>query len=368
MNANRTTRFVALLLAVAGVALTLFLTWAHFSGSLGAICSQGGGCGEVLTSSYAEFLGLPTAFYGFVYYFTVAVLLVVFPFVLKRTQSNLLSFIVGLNSAALIVSIVLTGWSILALGSFCGYCVTSAVLVFLLFSVTVFWKIRNARLHADREPSGTVWKVGTVSLAVLLLAVGGLYLGTGTRAPVDSDQEKMALAAEDTALGNPQAPIRVVEFFDLACPHCQRFALNTFPEIRENYINTGDVVWIFRHMPIARSHPNAPRAHSLLSMVSPHRFVEAKKRLMQDANQWTAASNSNASEYFDFFARRYGLSTNEESLNRLARRIMNRRRVAAELGLRSTPSFLVNGKLYTGAQSYENFQRIFNGILNSTDR
>lgn len=368
MNANRATRFAALLLAVAGVALTLFLTWAHFSGSLGAICSETGGCGEVLTSSYAQFLGLPTAFYGFVYYFTVAVLLVVFPFVLKRTQSNLLSALVGLNGAALTISLALTGWSLTVLDSLCGYCVTSTILVFLLFGVTLFWKIRDARMHADREPPGTVWKVSVAGLAVLFLTVGGLYVGTDTRAPVDADQEKMALAAEKTAIGNPQAPIRVVEFFDLACPHCQRFALNTFPEIRENYINNGDVVWIFRHMPIARSHPHSPRAHSLLSLVSPDRFAEAKKRFMEDADQWAAAATGNPTEYFDFFAQRYGLPTDEKTLNRRARRIMNRRSVAAEIGVRSTPSFLVNGKLYQGAKSYENFQRIFDEILEASEQ
>ncbi len=361
MQSNRGTRMIALLSSLAGVALTLFLSWAHFAGTLGTICSETGGCGDVLTSSYAVFLGLPTALYGFMFYFIVSVMLVSFPFLREGVQDDALSILVGLTGAAFFVSLFLTGYSFISLDTFCGYCLGSAGLVTVLFAVTLFWKIRNVRMHEKNSYSNLLWQGGTIGLTVFLVAVGGLYFQSNTS--VDSTNEKRALVAEHRAIGNPNAPIRVVEFFDLSCPHCQKFTLNTFPKIRQNYIDRGDVVWVFRDFPIGRSHPNSPRAHAILSQVPFSQYLNAKKKIMRDADQWTAASNGNPDEYFEFFSNRYGLNLNSNITEQLTRQIMNRRQVGGDIGIRSTPSFMVNGKVYQGARPYRRWERIFDSIL-----
>lgn len=363
MDSNRLTRMIALFSALAGVALTLFLSWAHFAGTLGTICSETGGCGDVLTSSYAVFMGLPTALYGFIFYLTVSLLLVTFPFLKEEVQDDALSLLVGLTGAAFLVSLFLIGYSFIALNALCGYCLGSAGLVTVLFGMTLFWNVRNVRMDSKSSYSNMVWKGGTIGLAVLLVAVGGLYFQANASEGAGSADEKRALVAEHRAIGNPNAPIRVVEFFDLACPHCQDFALNTFSKIRKNYIANGKVVWVFRDFPIGRSHPNSPRAHATLSQVPFNQYLNAKKKIMRDADQWTAASNGNPDEYFDFFANRYGLNLNSNITKQLTRQIMNRRKVGADIGIRSTPSFMVNGEVYQGALPYRRWERIFDSIL-----
>jgi len=361
---NRLTRIIALLAGVAGATLTLFLSWAHFAGTLGSICSEAGGCGNVLTSRYAVFLGLPTALYGFIFYFTVSLLLVSFPFLKEEVQDDALSKLVGLTGAAFLVSLFLTGYSFVSLNALCGYCLGSTGLVTVLFGVTSFWKIRSVRMNHQSSYANMAWKGGAIGLAVLLVAVGGLYFQANAGETVGSPGEKRALVAEHRAIGNPDAPIRVVEFFDLACPHCQNFALNTFPKIRENYIANGDVVWVFRDFPIGRSHPNSPRAHAILSQVPFIQYLNAKKKIMRDADQWTAASNGNPDEYFDFFAKRYGLKLSSNITEKLTQQIMNRRDVGADIGIRSTPSFMVNGEVHQGALPHRRWERIFDTILN----
>jgi hypothetical protein len=77
-----------------------------------------------------------------------------------------------------------------------------------------------------------------------------------------------------------------------------------------------------------------------------------------------AASNGNPDEYFDFFAKRYGLKLSSNITEKLTQQIMNRRDVGANIGIRSTPSFMVNGEVHQGALPYRRWERIFDTILN----
>lgn len=364
MNINRVSRLISLLLALAGIGLTLFLTWAHFSGSLRTICAPNSGCGTVLTSPYSTLVGLPTAFYGFVYYFTIALLVIAFPYFMDDVQDTLLSVTLGLNASAFIVSVLLTAYGIISLDTTCLYCLGSLALVSGLFGLSLFWKIRRVRIKSPEGPSQVLWKVGTVGFLLLFLLAGGLYYQSLSAATATQQTaETTALAADRTAVGNPAAPIRVVEFFDLGCPHCQEFTLNTFPKIRENYVKTGKVVWIFRDFPIQRAHPHALYAHTVLSILPPHQYVGAKKEIMRNASQWNARSNDSPRPYFKELMTRYGLGTREDPPKPLSRIILNRRRIITQLGIQATPSFLVNGKLYRGAIPYRRWQRIFDQIL-----
>lgn len=60
-------------------------------------------------------------------------------------------------------------------------------------------------------------------------------------------------------LGNPDAPVTVVEFTDFQCPYCKRFIDTTFAELRKKYIDTGKVRWYVRNLALS-FHPNARKA------------------------------------------------------------------------------------------------------------
>jgi protein-disulfide isomerase len=364
MNTDRTIQLVMLGLATAGIALALFLTWAHFAGTLGTICSKGGGCGVVLTSTFSQFLGLPTAFYGFVFYFTMTLLIVIFPYVTDSSQHHILTTILGLTSAALVVSLLLTIYSAFGLNELCGYCLFSTALVFGLFAGSVVWTVRRTRLNPPEHPWEALWKSASAVLLVLLVIVGGFYYQSASiAAPTEQNSKELrALAAEPTAVGDPNSPIRVIEFFDLSCPYCQRFTLNVFPKIRKNYIETGKVTWIFRDLPITRAHPHSLYAHGILSLLPPHQYLEAKKRIMRNADQWNHKNNDSPKSYFDFLLRQYGMNP-QKPPEPLKQSIMSRARQFSKMGVRATPSFIINGKLYTGGLSYERISKIFDSIL-----
>ena len=51
----------------------------------------------------------------------------------------------------------------------------------------------------------------------------------------------------DIIYGDPDAPVEIIEYASLTCPHCANFAADIFPKIKENYIDTGKVKFIYRN-------------------------------------------------------------------------------------------------------------------------
>lgn len=72
---------------------------------------------------------------------------------------------------------------------------------------------------------------------------------TGVPRPVTED---------DYILGNPNAPIVMIEYSDYDCPFCKQFH-NTMHQIMDEYGVTGRVAWVYRQFPLAQLHPNSPR-------------------------------------------------------------------------------------------------------------
>lgn len=67
-----------------------------------------------------------------------------------------------------------------------------------------------------------------------------------------------AVTTSDHILGNPDAPIKIVEYADLDCPYCRQFEV-TMKQIMSTYGANGQVAWVFRQFPIKELHPNAPK-------------------------------------------------------------------------------------------------------------
>lgn len=61
----------------------------------------------------------------------------------------------------------------------------------------------------------------------------------------------------DYIRGNPNAPIRIVEYSDYDCPYCKRFH-SVMQQIMAEYGASGRVAWVFRQFPVQNTHPNAP--------------------------------------------------------------------------------------------------------------
>lgn len=64
------------------------------------------------------------------------------------------------------------------------------------------------------------------------------------------------VASDDHIRGNPDAPIKIVEYSDTECPFCKRFH-ETMKQVIDEYGDTGKVAWVYRHFPLDQLHPKA---------------------------------------------------------------------------------------------------------------
>jgi protein-disulfide isomerase len=97
--------------------------------------------------------------------------------------------------------------------------------------------------------------------------------------------QPIAVSVEGGAsYGKTDAKVTIVEFSDYQCPFCARYASETFPQIDRNYIQTGQVKYVFRDFPIESIHPQAFKAHEAVHCAG----EQAKRREMHEkvfANQ-----------------------------------------------------------------------------------
>ena len=94
---------------------------------------------------------------------------------------------------------------------------------------------------------------------------------------------------EFNVVGRADAPVTIIEFSDLQCPYCARNALNTFPEIKRNYIDTGKVRYVARDFPLDM-HPFAmPAAVATRCAGEQGKFWEYRHALFERQNELATA-------------------------------------------------------------------------------
>lgn len=107
--------------------------------------------------------------------------------------------------------------------------------------------------------------IGFAMVAAALYFSGG-FGGAPAAQPVANEEQAREVAEagpirpvdeNDHILGNPNAPIVIVEYSDFDCPFCKNFH-ETMNNVMADYGSTGQVAWVYRHFPLEQLHPNAP--------------------------------------------------------------------------------------------------------------
>lgn len=107
-----------------------------------------------------------------------------------------------------------------------------------------------------------------IVLGFALIAAAIVFSGSRTALPAVAQKGTEPVVAAkavirpvdstDAVRGNPNAPIKVIEYSDYDCPFCKQFD-TTMNQIMKDYGVTGKVAWVYRQMPLAQLHPNAPK-------------------------------------------------------------------------------------------------------------
>lgn len=161
------------------------------------------------------------------------------------------------------------------------------------------------------------------------------------------------------ALGNPAAPVTLVEFTDYQCPFCARHVQQTMPQIISQLIETGRVYYIMKDFPLDQIHPQARVAAAAARCAGEQEADWAMHDLLFARQQnWSGQANVNA--IFAGYATELGLNEAafSDCLNsgRYDAAIEQNLQEGLSLGVRGTPAFFINGFPISGAQPYNLFE------------
>lgn len=168
-------------------------------------------------------------------------------------------------------------------------------------------------------------------------------------------------------LGDPRAPIAVVEFSDFGCRFCGQFARETFPTLREEFIETGKVRW--KYVPFVLGiFPNGDRAAiagECAAQQGEDAFWAMHDLLYERQGEWRSEGGA-ARSIFAGYAAEVGIDGKAFSecydANQTAPTVARNDRLGRELGVRATPTFFINGVRVEGALPLELFRRVFDEI------
>jgi protein-disulfide isomerase len=170
----------------------------------------------------------------------------------------------------------------------------------------------------------------------------------------------------DRSKGSAKAPVTVYEMSDFQCPYCKRFALETFPSLERDYINTGKVRWVFINFPLTSVHPHASAAAELALCAARQRgFWRIHDLLFQNQDAW--APLKEAGPFFVSLADSAGLSKQRLLTCLQAPGTLNEVRAdaegAARSGATSTPTFYIEGGLVEGALPLQIFRQVLDSVF-----
>jgi len=227
--------------------------------------------------------------------------------------------------------------------------------------------------------------VGLVAVAAVVLAivVFGNFLGAGgDQQPVAQQQQQQAPAAPapaeaaeppqpkqalrttavpadgmvpDMVLGDPDAPVTIIEYSSLTCPHCAAFHRETLPKIKDEFIATGKAKLVYRDFPF----DNLALGGAMLTRCVPtDRYFSFLETLFASQQQWAYSKNPLGA--LANIAKLAGIPDDKFQACLTDQQMLEGIKAKQEQGkqkydINSTPSFVVGGEKIVGNQPYETF-------------
>lgn len=166
------------------------------------------------------------------------------------------------------------------------------------------------------------------------------------------------------SIGSPDAPVTIIEYTDFECPFCNKYFTETFPQIKENYIDTGLVRYVFKDLPLTSIHPRAGAAAFAARCAGDQgAFMGMHDMLFVKQSEWNTAQDIDSLlAFFNGYAEELGMDT--EAFTTCIMTGKHQSAIMADLeeaigfGIQGTPAFFINDTFVSGAQPYAEFERI----------
>ncbi|CAN5214874.1 DsbA family protein [soil metagenome] len=197
---------------------------------------------------------------------------------------------------------------------------------------------------------------------VLTLMLASPLLAGAVQAATDPAPPRVTAA--DHVLGNPDAPVTVIEYGSFACPHCAEWEIGVFAAFKERYIDTGQVRFVFRDLP-TQPVAEAIRSASIARCAAPERYFDVVHTLF--LWQGTARNIGPVSDWYDRAIAVSGRSPDEINAcvadPAVEAAIWRTAQAGAAAGAAKTPTFFVNGQRLEGVLPIEDLAAVIDPLL-----
>mgnify|MGYP001180097766 CR=1 FL=1 len=172
---------------------------------------------------------------------------------------------------------------------------------------------------------------------------------------------------KEMVIGDPGAPLTVIEYASFTCPHCASFHENTYGDLKKNYIDTGKIKFVFREVYFDKY---GIWASMIARCAGPKKFFGLTEMLLSSQRTWARAGDDLAIvNELSKIARLAGME--EEKIQSCLRDGDKIKALVAWYkdnatvdGVRSTPSFMIDGQLYSN-MDYNEFSKLLDEKLGS---
>ena len=167
----------------------------------------------------------------------------------------------------------------------------------------------------------------------------------------------------DIVLGDPDAPVTVIEYASMTCSHCAAFHANTLPKLKEQYIEAGKVKYVLREFPL----DNLAAAASLLARcVSEDKYYPFVDMLFEKQSQWARADDPlkelrQVAKVAGFTEAKFNACLRDQQALDYIQQVRNSGN--QKYDIRSTPTLIVNGQKLEGNQSITTLQGVIDPML-----
>jgi protein-disulfide isomerase len=200
------------------------------------------------------------------------------------------------------------------------------------------------------------------SLAVVLWTLWALLaFGSNVMAEPPKVEEILDVLAKGPAKGSEKAPITIIEFSDFQCSFCWKFWKETLPRLDEEYIKTGKVRFVYRHLAILGP-PSVAAAQAVDCAGDQGKFWEYHDTLFTSKGLFSFTNGQ-----LKRHARNLGLdgAAFDQCLDsgKYAKKVEGETGIGRLLGANGTPTFFINGLRLVGAHPFETFRTIIDEEL-----
>ena len=163
---------------------------------------------------------------------------------------------------------------------------------------------------------------------------------------------------DDIPLGSASAPVTIIEYASMTCPHCAAFEVGVYPKLKEKYIDTGKVRFIMRLFPTPPVQLSAA-AYMLARCGGPDKFYPLIETLFQQQQKWVVQNPIPPllaiAKQAGFTQESFDACINDKAQLNKIQQVWNT--ASSKFQVDSTPTFFINGQKFAGEMPIEQFDK-----------